>query len=177
MMTESRLKPRAKRTSRGSGARKPVATAAKVAGAAAKARAASKMTQPVKLLAGGNPRIAKADGNAPVQAYIAAMPGWKRDLGKRLDALIVRNVPNARKAVKWNSPFYGVEGRGWFLSFHVFTHYLKVTFFRGTSLRPVPPGGTGKETRWLDIHENDQFDEAQIATWVKQAAAMPGWMS
>src|SRR5256884_6684509 len=115
----------------------------------------------VVLLSGGNPRIAKADGDAPVQAYIAAMPGWKRDIGKRLDALIVRNVPNVRKAVKWNSPFYGIEGQGWFLSFHVFTRYVKVTFFRGTSLRPVPPGGTSKDARWIDIHEND-FDEAQI---------------
>ena len=104
---------------------------------------------------GGNPQIAKADGDAPVQAYIAAMPGWKRDIGKRLDALIVRNVPNVRKAVKWNSPFYGIEGQGWFLGFHVFTHYVKVTFFRGTSLRPVPPGGTGKDARWIDIHEDD----------------------
>src|SRR5919204_3007639 len=92
------------------------------------------------VLSGGNPRIAKGDGDAPVQAYIAAMPGWKRDLGQRLDALIVRNVPNVRKAVKWNSPFYGLEGQGWFVSFHVFTHYVKATFFRGTSLRPVPPG-------------------------------------
>ena len=128
----------------------------------------------VVLLSGGNPQISKADGDAPVQAYIAAMPGWKRDIGKRLDALIVRNVPNVRKAVKWNSPFYGIEGRGWFLSFHVFTHYVKVAFFRGTSLRPVPPGGTGKDARWIDIHE-DHLDEAQMATWVKQAAAIPGW--
>ncbi len=132
----------------------------------------------VKLLSGGNPQIAKADGDAPVQAYIAAMPGWKSDLGKRLDALIVRNVPNVRKAVKWNSPFYGIEGQGWFLSFHVFTRYVKVTFFRGTSLRPVPPGGTpkSKDVRWIDIHEDDELDEAQMATWVKQAAALPGWI-
>src|SRR5262245_55816263 len=107
----------------------------------------------VKLLSGGNPQIAKADGDAPVQAYIAAMPGWKSGLGKRLDALIVRNVPNLKKAVRWNSPFYGVEGQGWFLSFHVLTRYVKVTFFQGTSLRPVPPGGTpkSKESRWIDI--------------------------
>ncbi len=131
----------------------------------------------VVLLSGGNPQIAKADGDAPVQAYIAAMPGWKRDLGKRLDALIVRNVPNVRKAVKWNSPFYGIEGQGWFLSFHVFTHYVKVTFFRGTSLRPVPPGASkDKDTRYIDIHEGDELDEAQMATWVKQAAALPGWV-
>jgi hypothetical protein len=127
------------------------------------------------LLSGGNPQIAKADGDAPVQAYIAAMPGWKRAVGKRLDALIGRNVPNVRKAVKWNSPMYGIEGQGLFLGFHVFTHYVKVTFFRGTSLRPVPPGGTGEDARWIDIHEHD-LDEAQMATWVKQAAALPGWV-
>ena len=127
------------------------------------------------LLSGGNPQIAKADGNAPVQAYIAAMPGWKRDLGKRLDALITRNVPNVRKAVKWNSPMYGSDGQGWFLSFHVFTRYVKVTFFRGTSLRPIPPGGTAKDARWIDVREGD-LDEAQMATWAKQAAALPGWV-
>jgi hypothetical protein len=126
------------------------------------------------VLAGGNPQIAKADGDAPVQAYIAAMPGWKREIGRRIDALIVRSVPNVRKAVKWNSPFYGIEGQGWFLAFHVFTRYVKVTFFRGTSLRPVPPGGTGKEARWIDIH-GDDLGEAQMAAWVKQAAAIPGW--
>jgi hypothetical protein len=135
-----------------------------------------KKAKPVKLLSGGNPQIAKADGDAPVQAYIAAMPGWKRDLGKRLDALIVRNVPKLRKAVKWNSPFYGIEGQGWFLSFHVFTHYVKVTFFRGASLRPVPPGASKhKDVRYLDIREDDPLDEAQMANWVKQAAALPGW--
>jgi hypothetical protein len=127
------------------------------------------------ILSGGNPRIAKADGDAPVQAYIAAMPGWKRALGKRLDALIVRNVLNVRKAVKWNSPFYGIAGLGWFLSFHVFTHYVKVTFFRGASLRPLPPGESKqKEVRYLDIREGDELDEALMATWVKQAAALPG---
>lgn len=130
----------------------------------------------VVLLSGGNPQIAKADGDAPVQAYIAAMPGWKRDIGRRLDALIVKSLPDVHKAVKWNSPFYGIEGQGWFLSFHVFTRYVKVTFFRGTSLRPVPPGESKhKEVRYLDIHEDD-FDEAQMATWVKQAAALPGWV-
>jgi hypothetical protein len=127
-----------------------------------------------KLLTGGNPKIAKADGAAPVKAYIAAMPGWKRDIAKRLDAVIVRKVPNARKAVKWNSPFYGIAGQGWFMAFHVFTHYVKVSFFRGISLRPVPPGGTGKDARWIDIHEND-FDEAQMVRWVKQAAKLHGW--
>jgi hypothetical protein len=131
----------------------------------------------VVLLSGGNPQIAKADGDAPVKAYIAAMPGWKRDFGKRLDALVVRMVPNVRKAVKWNSPFYGVDGQGWFMSFHVFTRYVKVTFFRGTSLRPVPPGGTAKDARWFDLHEDTVFDEAQMATWVQQAAAMPGWLA
>jgi hypothetical protein len=126
------------------------------------------------LLAGGNPQIAKADGDTPVQAYIAAMPGWKRDVGRQLDALIVRTVPGVRKAVKWNSPLYGVEGQGWFLGIHCFTNYVKVAFFRGASLRPVPPGPSKhKDTRYLDIHE-DQFDEAQMASWVKQAAALPG---
>ena len=126
------------------------------------------------LLAGGNPRVAKADGDAPVQAYIAAMPGWKRDVGRRLDRLIARKVPKVRKAVKWNSPFYGIEGQGWFLAFHVFTRYVKVTFFRGTSLRPVPPGGTAKEARWIDVHEAD-LDEAQMARWIEQASSIPGW--
>jgi len=126
-------------------------------------------------LSGGNPQSAKADGHTPVRAYIAAMPGWKRDVGERLDALIVRSVPGVQKAVKWNSPFYGIEGQGWFLSFHVFTRYVKVTFFRGTSLQPVPPGGTGKDARWIDIHEDD-LDEAQMAGWVKQAATIPGWL-
>ncbi|MBI4392383.1 MAG: DUF1801 domain-containing protein [Euryarchaeota archaeon] len=127
------------------------------------------------LLSGGNPQIPKAEGDAPVKAYIAAMPGWKRDVGKRLDALIVRSVPDVQKAVKWNSPFYGIDGKGWFLSFHVFTHYVKVTFFNGTSLKPVPPGGTGKDARWIDIHEDD-FDEAKILAWVKQSARLPGWI-
>ena len=127
------------------------------------------------LLAGGNPQIAKGDGDAPVQAYIAAMPGWKRDLGRRLDALIVGVVPGVRKAIKWNSPFYGVEGQGWFLSFHCFTKYVKVGFFRGALLRPVPPGDSkSKETRYLDIHEDDKFHEAQFAAWVKQASRLPG---
>src|SRR4051812_14851050 len=133
-------------------------------------------TKPGKVLSGGNPQIAKADGDAPVQAYIAAMPASKRDLGKRLDALIVRSVPKVRKAVKWNSPFYGLEGKGWFLSFHVFTHYVKVTFFRGTSLKPVPPGGTGKDARWIDIREGEALNEVQMAAWMKQAAAIPGWL-
>jgi hypothetical protein len=146
-------------------------------GRPARGKPGASVAKPVKLLSGGNPQIAKADGDAPVQAYIAAMPGWKRDLGKRLDALVVRNVPNVRKAVKWNSPFYGIEGQGWLLSFRVFTHYAKVTFFRGTSLRPVPPGASKhKEVRYIDIHEGDTLDEAQLATWVKQAAALHGWV-
>src|SRR5215510_7093937 len=131
------------------------------------------------LLAGGNPQIAKADGDAPVRAYIAAMPGWKRDVGRRLDALIVRAFPAVRKAVKWNSPFYGIEGPGreigWFLSFHCFTRYVKLAFFRRASLRPVPPGESkSKDTRYLDIRENDQLDEAQLMAWVKQAFLLPG---
>ena len=135
-------------------------------------RAATKPT----LLAGGNPRIAKADGDAPVQAYLAAMPGWKSDVGRRLDALIVRTVPGVRKAVKWNSPLYGVEGKGWFLGFHCFTKYIKVTFFRGASLRPAPPGESKqKEVRYLDIREGESFDKKQVASWVRQAASMPGW--
>jgi hypothetical protein len=132
----------------------------------------------VVLLSGGNPQIAKGDGDAPVQAYIAAMPGWKSGLGKRLDALIMRTVPNVRKAVRWNSPFYGMEGQGWFLAFHVLTRYVKVTFFNGLSLDPIPPGGTpkSKEGRWIDIYEDDAFDEAQMESWVRQAATLPGWV-
>ena len=144
---------------------------AKVAKKAAVERVAAKPA----LLAGGNPQIAKAEGDAPVQAYIAAMPGWKRDVGRRLDALIVRTVPAVRKAVKWNSPFYGIEGQGWFLGIHCFTKYIKVAFFRGTSLRPVPPGESKqKEVRYLDIHEDEPFDEAQFVAWVKQASRLPG---
>ena len=128
-----------------------------------------------KLLSGGNPQIAKGEGDAPVQAYIAAMPGWKSDVGRHLDALIERIVPDVRKAVKWNSPFYGVEERGWFLSYHCFTKYVKVAFFRGTSLRPVPPGESKhKEVRYLDIHEDDALDEARLAAWIKQASRLPG---
>lgn len=132
--------------------------------------------KPVRLLSGGNPQIAKADGEAPVQTYIAAMPGWKRDVGKRLDALIARTVPGVCKAVKWNTPFYGNDGQGWFLAFHCLAKYVKVSFFRGTSLRPVPPGeSTQKEVRYFNIHETDQFDEALVASWITQAAKLPGW--
>ena len=131
-------------------------------------------TGEVVLLSGGNPQIAKGYGDEPVQAYIAAMPGWKTDLGKRLDAIIERTVPGVKKAVKWNSPFYGVEEDRWFLSFHVFAKYVKVTFFRGTSLRPVPTGASKHPAvRYYDIHE-DQLDEAQFADWVKQACQLPG---
>ena len=134
------------------------------------------MADKPKLLSGGNPQIPKGDGDAPVQAYIAAMPGWKRDVGRRLDELIVRAVPDVGKAVRWNSPFYGVEGQGWFLNFHCFTKYVKVAFFRGASLRPVPPGESKDEdTRYLDIHEDDELDEAQFTEWINQASQLPGW--
>lgn len=130
--------------------------------------------KPVRLLSGGNPQIAKANGDAPVQAYIAAMPGWKRGVGEKLDALIVRTVPGVKKAVKWNSPLYGIEGRGWFMSFHTFTHYVKVTFFMGRLLDPAPGGGKAKDARWIDVHEHD-LDETQLRKWIRQAAALPGW--
>ena len=177
----NKVKPKAKGEALASKPHKPATKSKsrpKAGASTLRAKPGARETRPVKLLSGGNPQIAKADGDAPVLAYIAAMPGWKRDIGKRLDALIVRNVANVRKAVKWNSPFYGIEGQGWFLSFHVFTRYVKLTFFRGASLRPVPPGGTvrSKEVRWIDIHEGDELDEAQMATWVKQAAALPGWV-
>jgi hypothetical protein len=127
------------------------------------------------LLSGGNPQIAKGVGNVPVQAYIAAMPGWKRDVGRRLDALIARAVPGVRKAVKWNSPLYGVEDHAWFLSFHCFAKYVKVAFYRGASLRPPPPGPSRqKHVRYLDIRENDPLDEARFTAWVKQASRLPG---
>jgi len=157
--------PRTSRTSRS-----PAAPAAKPAAPAAKS---------VKLLSGGNPQIAKGEGDAPVQSYIAAMPGWKREVGRRIDALVMRHVPGVRKAVKWNSPFYGIEGQGWFLSFHVFARYVKLSFFNGRALSPIPPGGTprSKAVRWIDIHEGELLDEAQLAAWLRQAAALPGWMA
>ncbi|MFD1327595.1 DUF1801 domain-containing protein [Mycoplana ramosa] len=159
------------------------ATTTQAKGAKGKTRSRSPATERVAppagggppLLSGGNPQIAKGDGDAPVQSYIAAMPGWKSDVGRRLDALIVRTIPGVRKAVKWNSPFYGIEGQGWFLSYHCFTKYIKVAFFRGTSLRPLPPGGSkNKEVRYLDIHEDDALDEAQFVAWVEQASRLPG---
>jgi hypothetical protein len=135
------------------------------------------MTKP-KLLSGGNPRIPKGDGDAPVQAYIAAMPGWKSAAGRRLDQLIETTVPGVRKAVKWNSPFYGVEGQGWFLAFHCFSKYIKVTFFRGAELEPLPPvGSKDPNTRYVHIEEGGPVDEAQLADWIRQAAAIPGWMT
>jgi len=154
--TRAKARPKAKRAARAGNTRKSAA-------------------KKVVLLSGGNPQIAKGEGDAPVQAYIGAMPDWKRAVGRRLDALIVRSVPSVRKAVKWNSPFYGIEGEGWFLGFHCFTKYVKVTFFRGASLRPVPPGESKTpETRYLDIHEDDELDEDQFAAWVKQASELPG---
>ena len=156
------------------------AAAKRVAAKAVKPRKAAPKSQSRKatkpaLLSGSNPQIAKAYGDAPVQAYIAAMPGWKSDVGRRLDALIVRTVPGVRKAVKWNSPLYGVEDQVWFLGIHCFTKYIKVAFFRGASLRPLPPGlSKQKEVRYLDIHEDGQLDEAQLAAWVKQASQLPG---
>ncbi len=177
-MTESKSKP--KGTSRASKPRKSVTKSKSPPkqGAKAKPTKMQKNEKGVVLLSGGNPQIAKAYGDAPVQAYIAAMPGWKCDVGKRLDAIIVRTVPGVHKAVKWNSPLYGVEGQGWFLGIHVFTKYIKVAFFRGTSLRPLPPGESKqKEVRYLDIHEDPGapgFDETQFAAWVKQASQLPG---
>ena len=138
-------------------------------------RAVTRVGAKPRLLSGGNPQIAKAEGDAPVQTYIAAIPGWKRHVGRRLDALITRSVPGVRKAVKWNSPFYGVEGQGWFLSFHCFEKYVKVAFLAGASLRPLPPGESKqKHVRYLDIHEDDPLGEAQLADWVKQASLLPG---
>ena len=140
-----------------------------------KQAAATPVAAEPKLLSGGNPQVAKADGDAPVQAYIAAMPGWKRDVGRRLDALVVSTVPGVRKAVRWNSPFYGVEGQGWFLGFHCITKYVKVAFFRGAALRPVPPvASKQKDVRYLHIHEGDRIDEELVASWIKQASELPG---
>jgi hypothetical protein len=141
-----------------------------------KAAASSRPAAKPRLLSGDNPQIAKAEGDAPVQAYIAAIPGWKRDVARRLDALVVRTVPGVRKAVKWNSPFYGVEGQGWFVNFHCFTKYVKVAFFRGASLSPLPPGASKhKEVRYLDIREDDEIDEKLLASWIRQASKLPGW--
>ncbi len=127
------------------------------------------------LLSGGNPQIPKGDGDAPVQAYIAAMPEWKSGIGRRLDDLIVNNVPEVRKAVRWNSPFYGIEGEGWFVSYHVLTRYVRVTFLNGALLSPVPPGsGKDEDSRWIDVYEGE-LDEEQMVEWIRQSAALPGW--
>ena len=169
--------PRASRPRKSATARlsSPKSKAPTKAGAKAKPATLQKNEQGVVLLSGGNPQIAKADGDAPVQAFIAAMPGWKRDVGRRLDALIVRTVPGVRKAVRWNTPFYGIEGQGWFLGFHCITKYVKVAFFRGAALRPRPPvESKQKDVRYFHIHENDQLDLELVASWIKQASELPG---
>jgi hypothetical protein len=138
----------------------------------------AKNDKQVKLLSGGNPQIAKGDGDGPVQAYIAAMPGWKGAVGVRIDALLAKTIPNLQKAVKWNSPFYGVEGQGYFMGLHVFNRYIKLAFFEGVSLNPMPPGPSkDPKTRYLNIHEGDELDEAQLADWFRQAAALPGFLA
>ena len=163
-----------KKTSLKSAAKKRTNPAKKRAQPANEARARGAVGEPI-LLAGGNPQIPKGDGDAPVQAYIAAMPGWKRDVGRRLDALVERTVPGVRKAVRWNSPFYGVAGRGWFLSYHCFARYVKVVFFRGTSLRPLPPVESKQSgTRYVHIHEGDRLDEDRLTSWIRQASELPG---
>ena len=136
---------------------------------------AKKKVQP-KLLTGGNPQIAKGDGDGPVQAYIQAMPGWKQQIGEQLDALIVRVVPGVSKAVRWNSPFYGVEGRGYFLGYHCCTRYIKVAFFRGSSLKPLPPEASKQaDVRYLHLFEDTAWDEDQLADWILQASRLQGW--
>ena len=156
--------------------RTPKKPASSVKKAAGRARAARKSAAKPRLLSGGNPQIAKGDGDGPVQAYIAALPGWKRDVGRRIDAIVTKNVPEVKKAVKWNSPFYGIAGQGWFLALHCMTKYVKVGFFRGSLLRPLPPGESKqKDVRYLDIREDEPIDEARFAAWVKQASRLPGW--
>ena len=146
-----------------------------MAGAKTKSKTKRATKAKPKLLSGGNPQIAKADGDAPVQAYIAAVPGWKREVARRVDAIITRHVPHVQKAVKWNSPFYGLPGNGWFLSLHCYTNFVKVAFFRGASLKPLPPGESKQEdVRYLDLHEGE-LDEKQFAAWVKQASKLRGW--
>lgn len=166
-------RPPASRAARSKTSAKSAASPKRGRKAAPSPKAARK---PVVLLSGGNPQIAKGEGDAPVRAYLAAVPDWRKGVCLRLDALIERLVPGVRKAVKWNSPFYGVADQGWFLSFHVFTRYVKVGFFRGASLVPPPPGGKGKDARWIDVHEDD-FDEPRLSSWIRQAAALPGWMT
>ncbi len=155
--------------------KKTTRKAAKSKKVPAKKAAGRKATGKPKLLSGGNPQIAKADGDAPVQAYIAAMPGWKRNVGRHLDALVVDTVPEVRKAVRWNCPFYGIEGQGWFLSFYCFTRYVKVTFLNGAALRPLPPvASKHDDVRYLNIHEDDEIDDEQLASWIRQASRLPG---
>ncbi len=159
---------KAPKDNRGASTSKPAAT---------RKRAASNgESSQIRLLSGGNPQIPKGDGDAPVQAYIRAMPGWKREVGRQLDALIERTVPGVTKAVRWNSPFYGVEGQGWFIAYHCYNRYVKLTFFRGQSLKPMPPGQSkDPSVRYLDIHEHDEVGGEQLADWIRQAAALPGW--
>ncbi len=159
----------------GKSTKKP-ATRQKVATPAKKKQStAPRAAAKPKLLSGGNPQIPKADGDAPVQAYIAAMPGWKQEVGRRLDRLIVNTVPHVRKAVRWNTPFYGIEGEGWFLAYHCITRYIKVTFFRGTSLKPIPPvESKHPEVRYFHIFEDGQFDEKLVSSWIRQASKLPG---
>nr|WP_231885985.1 DUF1801 domain-containing protein [Bordetella ansorpii] len=153
------------------------AKTAKPAANTTETASASTSSNPLKLLSGGNPQTPKGDGDAPVQAYIAAMPEWKRAIGEHLDALIVRTVPHVRKAVKWNTPFYGIEGQGWFIAFHCFNKYVKVTFFKGTSLEPPPPGESKSEgVRYLDIRQDDVIDDAQLSAWIRQASRVTGWV-
>jgi hypothetical protein len=155
--------------------RKAAKKAAQRSASKPRKKAATRGAAKPRLLSGGNPQIAKGYGNEPVQAYIAAMPGWKSAVGRRLDKLIERTVPGVFKAVKWNSPLYGIEGQGWFIGVHVFARYVKVAFFRGASLRPLPPGESRHQhVRYLDIHEDEPIDEAQLASWVKQASELPG---
>ncbi|GAB3956612.1 DUF1801 domain-containing protein [Streptomyces sparsus] len=136
---------------------------------------ADKPSNTPRLLSGGNPQIPKGDGDGPVQAYVEAMPGWKREVGRHLDELVTRTVPDVRKAVRWNSPFYGVEGNGWFLSLHCFTRFVKVTWLNGSSLDPLPPDASKHESvRYLNIHEGEEPDEALLTSWIRQAAALPG---
>ncbi len=159
-------------------ATKRKAAAGKTGRSTATKRKVAKLAKKPRLLSGGNPQIAKGYGEAPVKAYLAALPGWKRGLARRVDALITRTIPGVNKAVKWNSPMYGVEGQGWFLSVHAFTNYLKLAFFKGSALRPLPPGESkDKHTRYIDIREDDAFDEKQLAEWIRQAASHPGWLT
>lgn len=141
---------------------------------APKKKRATSAKKTVRLLSGGNPQIAKADGDAPVQAYLSALPGWKRAVGQQIDRVVTRAVPTVKKAVKWNSPFYGIEGQGWFLSVHAYTRYLKLAFFAGSSLTPLPPGASKSQARYLDVGEGE-LDEAQLSKWAQQAAKLPGW--